>query len=162
MGFSLDAVQNRYIELTGFQPLLQITGVPHRYAHANPGIVRSDGTHEGAGNHVARTRKQTDRHEPCYAINGAGELGSGPIELQHRSSRVNQQRLAGLREHHTVPLSLKQLCLQILLEQPDLPRHRRLNEVEELAGARNVAGIRNRHKGAQLLEVHQESCDEAQ
>ena len=43
------------------------------------------------------------------ALHRPGDLRSGPIEFEHGSARVNQQRFASRSEHHAVALTLKQL-----------------------------------------------------
>jgi hypothetical protein len=51
-------------------------------------------------------------------------------------------------------LTLEEIYANVFFQKAKLPGYRWLNAVEELRRARDVTGIGDSHKGAQLLQVH--------
>ena len=74
-----------------------------------------------------------------------------------RASRPRQSReqlLAARRQQQAAAGPLEQLEAELVLEAADLPRQRRLRDVENLGSLRDGAVLGHRHEGPETLQIH--------
>jgi hypothetical protein len=74
--------------------------------------------------------------------------------MGEQAAAIAEQLLAARREQEASSGSLEQLEAQLLLEPPDLPRQRRLGDVEHLRRLRDGAVLGDGDEGFQAPEVH--------
>ena len=82
-----------------------------------------------------------------------GQLGLDALELDQHVMRGAEQHLALLGQHQAARVAVEQRHADILLERADLPRDRRLRQMQLLGGMGERASLRRGVKHAQLVPV---------
>ena len=112
---------------------------------------------------LVQPRRQPDRAEgdrrrhlqpPGRLLLALGQQRLGDRQLGEHLAHGAVQRLALLGQDQAAGVAVEQRHLQRLLERRDLPRHRRLAEVQRVAGMREAAGLGHRVEDAQLVPVY--------
>ena len=92
-------------------------------------------------------------HADVSALEGARPLAERR-RVGQQSAAAHQQVLALPRQPHAASDARKQPQAQFILEHLDLPRRRRLRQIEPRGRTRHTGIVGGRHEGAQEPQVH--------
>src|SRR6185503_18255482 len=108
-----------------------------------------------------RPEPDADRIEDRADARLAGEMAFELLRHLAEVGRLRDHRLgvwkqcfAGLGEPNAAGAALEELELELLLERLDLSAHRRLADVEQRGGLREMPLLRDDHERAQQVELH--------
>ena len=81
-------------------------------------------------------------------------LVPGRVRVGQDAPGQREERLARVRERDVAACPQEQLGPQLPFQRLDLLGQRRLRDMDEIRGAREVPGLGDRHEVLELLELH--------
>ena len=106
--------------------------------------------------HEPLVQQRADKRQPqprALARAGPARRLGRAIQPHENAARVVQVERAGGRERHRPRAPLKQLQRKLLLQRLDLPRQRRLADMQPPRRPRKIQLLRHRHKAFQLPDT---------
>jgi pimeloyl-ACP methyl ester carboxylesterase len=113
--------------------------------------------HQGLGDGLGDAGEQADGDQTAQLARHGPDLRPGAFQLAERPPRVLQQHLSVARQLHPLPPAFEQGRAELLLEEPDLPRDRGLDQVQDLSRSGHAAGLCHGDQRRQLPDVHDPS-----
>ena len=147
--------QQRGVHFAGLHPALHEVGVAAGgEAELDAGKAGGHGGHQGVGQLVDQAGHQADGDHAGDLAGHGGDLGAGPVQVVQGAPGVLHQDPPGFGQLHPVAAAGEQGGADVLLQQAQLPRHRRLHDVQEFGRTGHAAGVGDGQQGAKLFEIH--------